>query len=434
MKILVLLNNSYVTDSRVQRTIKTLSTIKNSKVVLLCVHRNEPKLKKIEIINNLTVIRKLIMRFNIGKKKNQNRLFISNKISLMILKSIKKKRFIKKIFWLIESMSLIRILQMRLIKNIFWFFETEFYNKLFYIDGVKFNPDIIHCNDLSTLLAGYKISKKCSSKLIYDSHELELDRNSSFNKITKYKRYLTEKLLINKCNHVITVSESIANYLMEFYKIPKPSVIYNSPEVNKSNKNFKIEDHILDWKFYKKKKIIIYIGLVTYNRGIEQLLESYEYLNNSYCIFLLGPVNKNFIELISKKYPSSFGDKGILFIPPIKKELITKFVSYADVSILPIQNTCKSYNFCFPNKLLESVYSNVPVAVSNLVELSTFVKRYQCGLIFNQKDPFDIAQKIKLLANNKNKYKINKVMKKEIDEIYSEKSQNKSLLEIYKSI
>jgi glycosyltransferase involved in cell wall biosynthesis len=145
-------------------------------------------------------------------------------------------------------------------------------------------------------------------------------------------------------------------------------------------------------------------------------------------------VNNKFFNTLSHNYKSFIQNKSILFIEPIKKELVTSFSKFADVSILPIQNVCLSYNFCFPNKLLESVYSDLPLATSNLVEISSFVNRYKCGLVFNETDPSDIAKKIKLLVANPSKYKISEQYKKEIDKIYSAKTQHYKMLEIYKSV
>jgi glycosyltransferase involved in cell wall biosynthesis len=443
MNILILLNNSFINDSRVQRTVKTLSSKKENKILLLCIHKNEKGIKKYEKYNNLIVrrmffyelfpFRRSSIKFHMNKSlgfifKKIIHIFINKESKIhknLIYQKASKKKYINNIFE-----SLVR----KLITNFFWFFETEFYTKLFMYEGVKFNPDIVHCNDLSTLLAGYSISKKCNSKLIYDSHELELDRNSSFNRLIKFKRYLTEKFLIKKCHQVITVSESIADYLKDFYKINKPVVIYNSPDKPRAKINFHIENFVKDWEFYKSKKIVIYIGLVTFNRGIEEFLDSYNYLNDNFCFFILGPVNQKFFNSISDKYKNLIDNKSILFIKPLKKELVIPFSKFADVSILPIQNACLSYNFCFPNKLLESVYSNLPIAAANLVELSSFVKRYKCGLVFNEKDPSDIAKKIKLIVANTLKYKISNSDKKEIDKVYSARTQHLKLLEIYENI
>jgi len=62
------------------------------------------------------------------------------------------------------------------------FYEFESYTALFKKNGIRFDPDFIHANDLSTLMAGYEIKKMTNAKLIYDSHELELDKNKFFPK------------------------------------------------------------------------------------------------------------------------------------------------------------------------------------------------------------------------------------------------------------
>ena len=44
------------------------------------------------------------------------------------------------------------------------------------IAGIELRPDIIHANDLNTLPIALYISKFTGSKVIYDAHELNMDR------------------------------------------------------------------------------------------------------------------------------------------------------------------------------------------------------------------------------------------------------------------
>jgi len=92
------------------------------------------------------------------------------------------------------------------------------------------NSNIIHCNDLNTLPIGVIIKRffNHNTKIVYDAHEYETETNG-LNGISKrlYKRL--EKYLIKYADHVITVSDSIANEYVRLYQIEKPSLILNTP-------------------------------------------------------------------------------------------------------------------------------------------------------------------------------------------------------------
>jgi glycosyltransferase involved in cell wall biosynthesis len=90
----------------------------------------------------------------------------------------------------------------------------------------KFN--YIHCNDLDTLPIGVFIKTLLNrgTKIIYDAHEYEIERNGMSARGRKISK-IVEKALIRKANAVITVSNGIANEYVRLYGIPKPIVIFN---------------------------------------------------------------------------------------------------------------------------------------------------------------------------------------------------------------
>jgi glycosyltransferase involved in cell wall biosynthesis len=75
----------------------------------------------------------------------------------------------------------------------------------------EFRPDVIHANDLSTLIAGLRLAKLTHSKLIYDSHEYEQGRNLKFSPLQNYLRRKQEAKGVKSADVIITVSESIAD-------------------------------------------------------------------------------------------------------------------------------------------------------------------------------------------------------------------------------
>ncbi len=96
--------------------------------------------------------------------------------------------------------------------------------------GTAFDPDVVHAHDLYTLLAGSRIAGKSCAHLIYDSHELEIGRNGNYGKWEKIFRANAERLLIGRTDHVITVCDSIADFLADRYKIERPIVVDNVPD------------------------------------------------------------------------------------------------------------------------------------------------------------------------------------------------------------
>ena len=481
MKIVILLNNDFDYDSRVKRHVESLKKNKNYKVFLLClkgknkkfsekksnfiikrfdlnsvlifkiinipkkiINLLKNKLKKLinttyyfhhfhrflfhflmAIINfihilflPLTALVNLIFRF---EKKIVKNYLVKGSINFKYIKSF----FNNKIFTFTSFIfTSLLDLSFYISRTFFWYFETDVYKTLFFSQLTKINPDIIIANDLSTLKCGATYVQKFDSFLIYDSHELEIDRNMPYPKFVINKRRSDEKKYINYATHVLTVSESYAKFLARFYKIKRPTVIYNSPSFKKIKFINKYENS------NRKLKKIIYIGLVTFNRGIENLIQSLKYFDNINLVFL-GPVNVKFKkEVLDTKFYSRIIKQYKIQFDMVNSKDVVSYVRNFDVSVIPIQNSSLSYKYCFPNKLLESIFSNIPCAVSNLPELRKFVTTFNCGIVFNENDPKDIYNKISYLLKFKNRFLINEDIFNDIKKQYSYEIQEKKIISL----
>ena len=132
--------------------------------------------------------------------------------------------------------------------------------------------DIIHAHDLNTLPGGYWLARKVGAKLVYDSHELYLDRNrsSEYSSFGKWLRKKLEKFLCRKSDLVITVNDSIAEILADRYEITKPTIVMNIPvrkvstALNEKNKDLRLLLNI-----QTGHKVLLYSGAITFNRGLE---------------------------------------------------------------------------------------------------------------------------------------------------------------------
>ena len=100
----------------------------------------------------------------------------------------------------------------------------------------KLKPDVISAHDLMPCLIIAWLStwfQRKKPKLIYDSHEFELGRNTGGRrgKIATFMIGKTEKFLMKRCVLSIMVNDSIADEVQRIHKLKeRPLVIRNVPE------------------------------------------------------------------------------------------------------------------------------------------------------------------------------------------------------------
>jgi glycogen synthase len=306
-----------------------------------------------------------------------------------------------------------------------------YYALLFTKHGLAFKPDVVHAHDLVTQLAGLRISKRTGAKFIYDSHELETGRNAVYTSLERNLRARYERHLISKTDAVITVSDSIADYLAALYKIPRPSVVLNAPSMTTA---LSTSDHVrkrlgLD----AATPLAVYVGSVTTNRGIENCVRALQHAPSLH-IAAVGPRAAPVAEALMREAAALGVQDRFHLIDPVPHEAVTGFIASADVSLILIQDTCLSYRFCFPNKLLESLLAGVPVLAAKLVEREHIVAKTSAGLVVDQTDPAAIAAGALQVAKNRAEYAPGPDTIDYIRKTYAWEQQSKTLLGLYESL
>ena len=273
------------------------------------------------------------------------------------------------------------------------------------------HTDIYHSHDLNTLRLGRKISKIHGKKLVYDSHELYLDRNRQ-RKAGPIKRALIKRMerrLIKSCDKVVTVNESIANILSKRYGVEEVGVIMNTPPIQffpPTNNECNLREIL---GIGDEKKIAIYVGSIQSGRGIEKLLESLRFIENVHLV-LMGYGSKEILGNLNV-LAGRFGvTERFSVFGPVPSELVPLYTSSADVGVAPILNSCLSYYLCSPNKVFEYMHAGIPVVASNFPEMSRVVIKEEIGMVFDPEDPEDIANSIRRIVEDEGlqrKYRIN---------------------------
>jgi glycosyltransferase involved in cell wall biosynthesis len=295
----------------------------------------------------------------------------------------------------------------------------------------------VHCNDLKALPVGFFVKKFFNSqvKIVYDAHEYESEINGYSNferKIT----YFLEKLLIKSADVVFTVSASIASEYKRIYDIEKPLLILNAPAYKEIKKDKKA-NNLFRQKFNisDDQKIFISQGGLSVGRGIETMLVAFDHLNDEYkkrnepspVIVFMG---YGTLEPLILKYVNRCDN--IFFQPAVKIHEVIDYTKNADYGLLFIENTCLSYYYCMPNKIFEYLMAEIPVVVSNLKEVKSFVNKKQVGEVAEFNDVYGlIAALKKMLMQEKDIYYQNIIaVKKE----YNWESQEKKMIEAYHNL
>ena len=155
----------------------------------------------------------------------------------------------------------------------------------------------------------------------------------------------------------------------------------------------------------KDKKIVIYAGAVTINRGLEVMIDSAEHLENS--VYVIMGYARNEAYLQSLKTRAS--EQGVLSTKVFFREAVpinevTRYVASADLGIVPTQNVCLSYFFESSNKIFHCMMAGVPLVMSDHYEKRLLVEQYDIGVLFDETNPRTIASTVNEVLADENRY------------------------------
>ena len=296
---------------------------------------------------------------------------------------------------------------------------------------VGWRADVVHIHDMVCLSGGYLAARKLGVPFIYDAHELETHTNYQLRRLTWLFIDRYQNALIRRAAKVVTVCESIAEWLSRKYGIDRPTVILNTPDLDASENtgtcNETLRTHL---GLPDSEKLAVYVGAVTIDRGLENCVEALQYAPGIH-LALVGS-RYSVTEELLVRLADQFGvSERLHLVDPVPGNLVVPFVRSATFSLIPIQNVCLSYYYCMPNKLLESVVGGLPVAIARLKELKSFLEKFPVGIEMDESSPKSIALAMQKLSEEADQYRPTDDQISAIIRYYGWESQRAKLVRLY---
>lgn len=272
-------------------------------------------------------------------------------------------------------------------KGVFFYANFNIWNFFFLL----FNKvNVLHSNDLDTLLPNFLVSKIKNIPLVYDSHEYFTGvPEIQHKKVVKAVWQTIESFVFPKLKNVYTVNETIAKIYSEKYKVAV-GVVRNVPILKQEEINVNI---------LPSENVIVYQGALNIDRGLEEIILAMNYLDDVKLIIIGGgDVENDLIKLVSTNHL----ENKVIFKGKIKYDEMMSITKTATIGISIEKSTNDNYKYCLPNKLFDYLHVGVPVLVSNIEEIANVINKYKVGCFIENHEPKHIAAKLKQVLADKN--------------------------------
>ncbi len=267
------------------------------------------------------------------------------------------------------------------------FLYVEFNMRLFFQLLFKTRKkDILWANDLDALLPNYLVSRLKGQKLIYDSHELFSELPSVQGRPSQKVWRWLEKKLIHKPNAVITVSDSIADWYADQYKMNRPSVVKNLPE----QKNIPWNNH--------PDPFLLYQGVLNPGRGLLSMIQSLTFVPENISLKIAGdgPFRNEVEHCISQNQLHH----RVQLLGKLDPNDLALLTPKALMGLSLEEDLGLSYRYSLPNKLFDYIQAKIPIVGTYLPEIQHTINTYQIGEIIANHDPEEVARQIQIVLQN----------------------------------
>ena len=265
-------------------------------------------------------------------------------------------------------------------KHIFQAFKAIEFAVFSFFELLYLKPKTVQVHHEVVILGPllYKLLKrKCF--YIYDDKEMYIPKNKN---ISVYLFFI-EKIIIKRADLVIYTNEYRQRAIHFLFK-PTSKYIIVENFVFEPHYNPLDESTLLLLRAVGEKKILLHQGIVTKNRGLDNIITLLDYLPDNWIIGFIGISSEefmNFVAMIPSKYQSIVKYFGF-----ISYSQLNTFWKEVDASLIFYNADTFNNKYAAPNRLYSAADNGVPIIVNKEnVTLRTFITKHISGVYFPPK-------------------------------------------------
>ncbi len=236
--------------------------------------------------------------------------------------------------------------------------------------------DVIHAHDWLVAYSAKSLKNAFNIPIVATIHATESGRNSGIHDETQ--RYIndTEWMLTYEATEVIVNSNYMKGHIQGLFGLPfdKIEVIPNG--INLTNFNGVDRDYDFRRQFaMDNEKIILYMGRLVYEKGIQHLISAMPKILNGYHDSKLIIAGKGGMmdELKAQANSMGLGNK-VYFTGYLNSKQVQKMYKCADIAVFP--STYEPFGIV----ALEAMLAGVPTVVSDIGGLNEIVEHGVTGM------------------------------------------------------
>lgn len=258
----------------------------------------------------------------------------------------------------------------------------------------KVRCDLAIAHDFFTAPIAARLASLSGGVYSVDCHEFSYEQYMHDPKWIKRERpwvHAMEKRFLPAASVVTTVCDGIADALHATYKLAK------RPTVVRSTAFY----HDLPFRPVGERIQVLYHGIVSPMRGLEQAIESVRLWKPEYYFVIRGPGPEDYIASLQAIADLHGVTDRVRIDPPVPFNEMVPRANEADIGFFVQPDISLQKRFTLPNKFFEYVQARLALCVADLPEMARLVKEHGLGVLVPKITPDSIAENINSLTRDR---------------------------------
>ena len=261
--------------------------------------------------------------------------------------------------------------------------------------------EVLHVHDIQIAKAAISVSKRFGIKYNIDLHENRPEIMKYYKHVNSFlgKIFISplrwkkaEESFVEKANKIVVVTENAKEELLSRVKIDKEKiVVYPNTVRDDFYKNKKI-DKVLE-KQYSKNFVITYVGNTSERRGLLTVIESLKIIRKTIPNIKLLIIGKSsFDDVLKNEIKKHDVEELVDFIGWVKENEIPNYLSISKLGLSPLHRNIH-HDTTYANKIFQYISFGCPVVSSDVIAQSELIKKYNIGVVFEDRNVMDLTKK-----------------------------------------
>lgn len=256
--------------------------------------------------------------------------------------------------------------------------------------------DVWQSEGLVTLPVALALRRRLGGRVVYDSRDLHLLSGRFVRLPRPWRRLLAgrERSWARSADAIVTANRPYARELERIVG-RRPTIVFNGP---------------LSWdppataerRFHQalglspSVRVALALGAVVPHRGIEEACIAIGSVPQAELVVVGDGEEKSRIETWARTLPHA---DRIHFLPALAPAELPGWTAGADVAVMPIQPSTMNHRLTTPTRLFDALGAGVPIVASDLPGMAEIVRETGCGVLCNPSEPADIARAIRAIID-----------------------------------